>query len=65
MNKRLFLSSFVFEGVPRSGYMNLARRFNAGSLDSITLRRVATVEFGRRYATWRFSLTIPGVETPG
>jgi hypothetical protein len=38
---------------PRSGRMNLGRRFNAGAAIHRTLRHVVTPEFKRRYATQR------------
>ena len=51
--------------LPRSGRMNLGRRFNAGAATHHTLRHVVTPEFNRRYATQRPCLYLPGVETPG
>jgi hypothetical protein len=40
---------------PRSGHMNLGRPFKAGKCGKTGVRRVATVEFNRRYATKSFS----------
>jgi hypothetical protein len=39
--------------LPRSGRMNLGRRFNAGAAIRQILRHVVTPEFNRRYATQR------------
>jgi hypothetical protein len=39
--------------LPRSGRMNLGRRFNAGAGTHHPLRHVVTPEFNRRYATQR------------
>ena len=63
------MSSLVSRLVPRSGAMNVARRFNARSGEQETGRRVATTEsiddFKSSLRDEDVEWGGPGVETPG